>query len=374
MSKCINNSDNKSLKKNITLNSLGYSPFFEKRRRESGLEDFGIGRVIAEHKGRYRVMTEQGEFDAEIVGSMRYSAESRSDFPAVGDWVSVTEFGESNMLIHAIIGRKTVLSRKAVGRRGEEQIIATNIDKSFIVQAIDRDFSINRIERYMAICREAGVEPVAILNKTDLIEKEEADRLLARVKARLGDISVILFSNNNGCGLKDLQSHITANKTYCLLGSSGVGKSTLINTLSGKNVMRTGEIGEIGEGTGRGKHVTTHRQLVILEGGGLLIDNPGMREIGMTDLDQGLELTFDIISEVAEECRFSDCTHTGEAGCAVIEAVEDGDISEDSYENFLKMVREKEHYESTVAEKRRRGKSFAKMVKQVKKVKENRRR
>ncbi|WP_268034744.1 ribosome small subunit-dependent GTPase A [Algoriphagus sp. PAP.12] len=278
--------------------------------------------------------------------------------------MAISKYNEDEALIHAIYPRKTILERQAVGKHGEKQIIATNIDFAFIVLAIDRDFSINRIERYLTICNNSKVSPYIILSKIDLIDEDELSSLVSKVQERIPHIPIFTISNENLSGIKKIREVIKKGKTYCLLGSSGVGKSSLSNILLGNNSMKTDIIST---STNRGKHVTSHRELLILENGGILIDNPGMREVGMADVGKGLEETFDTIYELSKDCKFKDCTHINEKGCAVIEAIENGDLACSTYENFLKMEREKSHFESTVAEKRKKDKQFGKMMKNFKK-------
>ncbi|MFB6341926.1 ribosome small subunit-dependent GTPase A [Saccharicrinis sp. FJH62] len=353
----------------MTLEDLGYNTELENYRVKNHLDSFEVGRVISEHKERYIVKTAEKEYDSEIIGNLRFTANSRSDFPAVGDWVAVSEYNDRNALIHAIFPRKTVIERQAVGKQGEKQIIATNIDHAFIVQAVDRDFNINRIERYLTICYTSNVSPVVILSKTDLIAEEELKALVTGVKERIKQVPVIALSNENQKGLDTIKARIKKGETYCLLGSSGVGKSTLSNNLAGRQQMKTNAISS---STNKGRHVTSHRELLLLENGGILIDNPGMREVGVTDSTQGLEITFDDIIRLSKDCKYKDCTHTSETGCAIIAAVENAEIDRSSYENYLRMEREKAHFESTVAEKRKKAKEFGKMIKQYKKNKNHR--
>ncbi|MBI1183265.1 ribosome small subunit-dependent GTPase A [bacterium] len=352
----------------MTLQDLGYNIEFENYRKEHNLFSFGVGRVISEHKERYVVKTPEKEYDGEIVGNLRFAALNRSDFPAVGDWVAISEYDDDKVLIHAVFPRKTILERQAVGKHGEKQIIATNIDVAFIVQAVDRDFNINRIERYLTICHTSNVKPIIILNKIDLINNNELSDLISQVQERIKQVPIIPISNETQKGFEKLRERIAKGKTYCLLGSSGVGKSTLLNNLSGKALMKTNLISA---STNKGRHVTSHRELLVLEYGGILIDNPGMREVGIADSKEGLEITFNTIIELAQGCKFKDCTHTTEVGCAVLKAVETGEIDKSSYENFLRMEREKEHFESTVAERRKKDKDFGKMIKNYKKSNKN---
>jgi ribosome biogenesis GTPase len=283
----------------------------------------------------------------------------------VGDWVAISEYDDDKVFIRAVFPRKTIIERQAVGKQGEKQIIATNIDFAFIVQAVDRDFNINRIERYLTICNASHVKPIIILNKIDLIKDDEVSDLVSKVQERVKYVPVVAISNESQKGIDSVKDHIVKGMTYCLLGSSGVGKSTLLNNLSGKEKMKTEAISA---STSKGRHVTTHRELLVLENGGILIDNPGIREVGIADSAGGLEKTFARIAELSEACKFKDCTHTTEIDCAVITAVERGEVDGAFYENYLKMEREKEHFESTVAEKRKKDKGFGKMVKHFKKT------
>ncbi|PKP37160.1 MAG: ribosome small subunit-dependent GTPase A [Bacteroidetes bacterium HGW-Bacteroidetes-15] len=348
----------------MKLEDLGYNKTIESFINDQDLKGFEIGRVLIEHKERYVVKTLNGEYEAEILGNLRFSAKSREDFPAVGDWVALNVLENSFAIIHKILPRFSVIKRQAVGHFGDTQIIATNIDYAFIVQAADRDFNINRLERYLTICYSSKVEPIIVLSKCDLIDNVQVSELVNRIKSRIKNVPVIAISNETKTGYDSIIKLIEKGKTYCMLGSSGVGKSTLLNNLSGKELMKTGSISE---STSKGKHVTSHRELIILESGGILIDNPGMREVGIADSATGLEITFDRINDLSKECKFKDCTHTNETGCKVLEAMEDGEIDEESYQNYIRLEKEKEHYEATLIEKRKKEKSFGKMMKNYKK-------
>lgn len=346
----------------MTLEDIGYNDSLEKYRKDQNIDSFNVGRIILEHKDRYVVKTDTGELEAELVGNLRFSAESRNDLPAVGDWVAISEYDEGKALIHSIYPRHSIIERQAVGKSAEKQIIATNIDFGLIVQSVNRDFNVNRLERYLTICNASKVNPIIILSKIDLIEESELKILLGKIHDRIKNVPVIALSNPSQIGLDKISSILKKGKTYCLLGSSGVGKSTLLNKLIGKEVMGTGEISR---SIDRGKHVTSHRELVVLENGGILIDNPGMREVGITDSSNGIEITFDEIARLSQSCKFKDCSHINEKGCAILEAVENGEIDSDSYDNFQKMQREKTHFESSVAERRKKDKDFGKMIKSV---------
>jgi ribosome biogenesis GTPase len=348
----------------MKLEDFGYNDNIEKVRVENDLKDFEIGRVASEHKERYVVKTEKGDIEAEITGNLRFSAKSRKDFPAVGDWVALTIYDSDFSIIHKVLPRFSIISRQAVGQFGEVQIIATNIDYALLVQSVDRDFNINRLERYLTICHSSKANPIIVLTKTDLInEKSKAD-IIESLNKRIKDIPVIAISNETRDGYEALKTFIEKGKTFCLLGSSGVGKSTLLNNLSGRHIMRTDAISQT---TNKGRHVTSHRELIVLENGGILIDNPGMREVGIIDTSNGLETTFDMIISLSQNCKFKDCTHRNETGCCVLDAVEKGEIDKSSYENYLKMEKEKIYFESSVVERRKKEKDFGKIVKNYKK-------
>jgi ribosome biogenesis GTPase len=347
----------------MTIKDLGYNAELEKYRKDQGLDAFEVGRVISEHKDRYVVKTKNGEYNSEVIGNLRFTAESKNDLPAVGDWVAISEYDENKALIHSVYPRHSILERKAAGKISQTQIIATNIDYALIIQSVNRDFNINRIERYLTICHSSKIKPIIVLSKIDLIEKSQLDKTLESLNKRLKNVSIIAISNLSQIGLDKIKAQLSKGKTYCLLGSSGVGKSTLINNLVGEKLMITGEISE---SIDRGKHITTHRELIVTENG-ILIDNPGMREVGITNSTDGLEMTFDGFLELSQNCKFNDCTHTNEKHCAILKAVENGEIEHESYVNFLKMARERDFFESSLEERKKKDKDFGKMIKSYKK-------
>jgi ribosome biogenesis GTPase / thiamine phosphate phosphatase len=348
----------------MRLVDLGFNDELERFRMENNPGNFEVGRVVTEHRERYLIRTDKDEFEAEVTGNLRFTAKGREDFPAVGDWVFLTSYDSGFALIHRIFPRFSVVKRQAAGQSGEVQIIAANIDYAFVVQAIDRDFNINRIERYLIICNSSNVIPIIVLTKIDLIDERRLHEILAVLNERIKNTHILSVSNLSLDGITVLKSHIEKGKTYCMLGSSGVGKSTLINNLAGQPIMRTDALSI---STNKGRHVTSHRELVIIEDGGILIDNPGMREVGISDSGGGLEITFDVIANLSRHCKFIDCTHTTEIGCSVLAAVKEGTINEASYENYLKMQKEKAHYEATVAERQKKDKDFGKIMKNYKK-------
>ncbi len=352
----------------MKLADIGYTKELEQYRIENNLKDFDAGRIISEHKERYIVLTEQGESEAEITGNLRYTAQSREDFPAVGDWVALSIFDHGISIIHKIFPRFSIISRQSVGQSGEIQIIAANIDHAFLVQAADRDFNINRLERYLSICYASKVNPIIVLTKTDLNQEQKVSEIMDNIARRITNVPVIPVSNTTHAGYDTLKKTFEKGKTYCLLGSSGAGKSTLLNNLSGKTIMKTDAISS---STNKGRHITSHRELIILDNGAMLIDNPGMREVGITDSTNGLETTFEKIINLSSCCKFKDCTHTTEAECSILQALERGEIDKSSYDNYLKLAKEKAFFESTLAERKKKDKNFGKMLKTYKKTARN---
>lgn len=348
----------------MNLEDLGYNETLKHWWEENSLDGFEPGRVVEEHKEKYLVRTACAEYEAEITGNLRYTAESREDFPTVGDWVAFAVYEGGLAVIHRIFPRFSILRRNAVGKFGETQVIAANIDYAFLIQAADRDFNLNRLERYLTICNASRVHPIVVLSKIDLIDSHELSVLMERIQHRIGDIPLLALSNITQQGVDSLRTTIERGKTYCLLGSSGVGKSTLLNALSGTTLMKTDSVSDRMK---KGRHVTSHRALVVLPSGGILIDNPGMREVGIADSGEGIEVTFDRIARLAMDCRFKDCTHTSETGCAVLKALQRGEIEEGSYRNYLKLRKEEAHFESSVAERRKKDRAFGKMLKNYKK-------
>jgi ribosome biogenesis GTPase len=349
------------MKKEFILEDFGYDAFFESNRKRLKLDGFSVARVIAEYKGAYRVKNPVNECLARITGKQVFNALSREDYPAVGDWVAITEFDAKWAVIRGVLPRKTVIKRK-YSNKNETQIIATNIDVAFVVESINRDYSLNRFERYFAIAKNGGVKPALILNKIDLISKEELDSKLVQIKDRFNGVDIILASTITNDGLDELKRRISKGKTYCFLGSSGVGKSSLINKLLGKGIIKTKDISLR---TGRGKHATTNREMYFLENGGIVIDNPGMREVGMTDASEGIDNLFDEITTLAKKCKYVDCTHIHEPGCEVLSALKLNKLDEGKYSNYIGLKKESEYYKLNELQKREKDRKFGRFVKKA---------
>jgi len=346
-----------------TLQNLGYDDFFESNRKKMGLDGFLMARVISEQKGTYKVKDQDGEYTGRITGKQMFEASLREDYPAVGDWVAIIKLDEERAVIKKILPRKTIIKRKC-NSKNEAQVVGANIDVAFVVESVDRDYNLNRFERYFAIAKDGGVTPAIILNKTDLLTADELNVLSSQLKERFPDTDIIFTSVTKNDGVDELKRYIKKWKTHCFLGSSGVGKSSLINRLLGKDVIKTEDISSYSE---RGKHVTTVRQMYFLENGGIVIDNPGMREVGMTDVNAGIDDLFDAIVALAKKCKYADCTHTHEPGCEVLAAVKAGKINKDHYANYLNLKKEAEYYEMNALEKKEKDRQFGKFIKQAKK-------
>lgn len=350
-------------KTGISLEDLGYDEFFESARKKLELKEYPIARIIAEHKELYRVKDEDREYLAKITGKQMFTATKREDYPAVGDWVAIEKLPEDKAIIRGVLPRKTTLKKKYSDKQ-ENQIIATNIDTAFITESMDRDYNLNRFERYLILTAEANIKPAIILNKIDLISDTELKSKIDEIKSRFNSIDIILTSAITEQGLNELRNHIIKGKTYCFLGSSGVGKSSLINKLLGKDEIVTDEISM---STGKGKHTTTTREMYFIENGGIVIDNPGTREVGIASSDIGIENVFGEITSLSKDCKFSDCTHMHEPNCAILKAMEEQKLDKDRYANYVKLKKESDFYKMTDLEKREKDRKFGQFIKKYQK-------
>ncbi len=353
------------------IKKLGFNQWFLDRVGPAPPMDFEIARVISVHKDRYVITNGKDEILAALVGKLAFSAQSPLDYPTVGDWVFAQIYDDGQMaIIHAILPRKTLLKRKTPGKKIDFQLIAANIDTAFIMQSLDANFNLRRLERYLVITYESKIQPVVVLSKSDLCASEEIEKNIAAVRKIMPHLQVQPFSNENGSGLEAIRDLLTPGRTYCLLGSSGVGKTTLLNNLIGESQFITKTVRAKDR---KGRHATTSRQLIRMDCGAMVIDNPGMRELGVFSVASGLDEAFSEINALSKQCRFNDCAHLNEKGCAVLKAVESGELSEKRYNNYIKMAKESIHNEMSYLEKRQKNKAFGKMVKTVMKHKRNRR-
>jgi len=342
---------------------LGYNSFFDDARVKLGAALVRVARVTAEHKGAYEVTTGSDYFRATVTGKRMLTATGRADYPVVGDWVVMQADSNPTKIITDILPRQTLLQKKHSGR-DEAQPIAANVDVVFIVESLDGDFSPNRFERYLVLVQDSGAKPIFILNKSDLLPEEDLAATIDQLKKRFADIEIVPLSTINQQGFSTLQATIKPNLTYCFVGSSGVGKSSIINLLVGQNTIRTNIISDR---TGRGQHTTTARQIYFLPSGGIIIDNPGSREVGLVDSKSSVHDVFSTISELAANCRFTDCQHAGEPGCAIAAALESGNITEAQYQNYIKLRKETEHYEMSRYDRRQKDRQFGQFLKKAKK-------
>lgn len=350
----------------MTLTALGWGPFFADAFQPHSEAGLLPGRVTVQHRGAWLVLTELGELRAELAGRLVRDADP-GGVPAVGDWVAVAPRpGEGAGTIHAVLPRRTLFSRKVAGPsdRIEEQVVAANVDAVLIVAGLGHDLNLRRLERYLTAAWESGAEPVIVLTKADLYD--DVAGAVAAVEAIAFGVPVHALSGITGEGVDALAPYLREGRTVALLGSSGVGKSTLVNLLAGRQVLATQETRE----DGRGRHTTSHRELVPLQGGAILLDTPGMRELQLWDASSGLEEAFADVAELAAGCRFADCGHEREPGCAVQAALGDGRLEAERWESYLKLQRELQALEirqdaRLSAEERRKRRVFARSRRRI---------
>jgi len=349
-----------SAKQNDQLGELGFCEFFAEQLTEDMRARAQLGRIVEEQRGGYRVA---GEWEgwAELSGRLRHQAASRASLPAVGDWVALsTGAADGRATISDVLARRSQLSRAAAGTAVEEQIVAANVDTVFLVTSFNQDLNAHRLDRYLTMVWEGGAVPVVLLNKMDLCQDAELESTLKQARARLPFVDVHAVSALSAAGLAALLPYLRPKATVALLGSSGVGKSSLVNRLTGGDLQRVAEIRETDD---RGRHTTTSRQLIKLPCGALLIDTPGMRELRPWSATTGLDAAFADIAELAEECRFADCSHTREPGCAIVDAVSEGRLEADRLEHYRALLAEaafeaRKHDKAAAAAEKRRWKQI----------------
>lgn len=347
----------------MEIRDLGFDQWFEDHSNEFHQEGCSFARISAVDRGSYLIKKESGEIPAELTGKLLYQVESSMDLPCVGDWVTAYYYNDDTAaIIHRIFPRKTFLRRKSAGEKVDYQMIAANIDTAFIVQSCHFDFNPHRLDRYLVMAADGHVEPVVVLTKTDLIPRDELDEKLSIIGA-VSKARVLALSNVTGIGFDEFQQMLIPGRTYCLLGSSGVGKTTLVNRLIGREAFHTKAI----SGTGEGTHTTSRRQLIVLSQGAMLIDTPGMRELGIVGAGDGVNVGFEEFAALSSHCRYANCSHEHESGCAVRAAVERGELSEDRYSSYLKLKKESEFHEMSYLDKRKKDRAFGKFLKTAKK-------
>lgn len=349
----------------MDLSALGFDEWFRERTSDLLQPGYSIARVTAVDRGSFLIRSQDAEIRAALPGKFRFAAHSATEVPCVGDWVCVQGHGSGGpAIIHSVAPRKTFLRRKSPGKTVDFQMIAANIDVAFIVQACHYDFNIRRLDRYLVMASEGHIEPRIVLSKTDLIAPEAVEQTIAQIKCAGITAQILALSNTTSVGLDDFHTLLDPGKTYCLIGSSGVGKTTLINRLVGRDVFGTKAVSATGEGV----HTTSRRHLLTLANGAMLIDTPGMRELGLLEASEGMDGTFAEIREAALSCRFSDCTHKGEPGCAVSKAVKLGNVSEDRYQSYLTLKKEADFHDLSYSQKRKKDKAFGRFIKTAKKT------
>ena len=348
----------------MTLEEFGFRPWFRDQLDPDNADGLTVARVTAVHKGACEVSNGEETQEAKTTGRLRHRAKSKLDYPTVGDWVLVKDFDHEDFgTIQAVLKRQSELKRKTAGRTVRYQLIASNIDTAFIMQTLGPGYNLQRLERYLVMVNESGIEPVVLLSKRDLLAEAELEDVVAEVRQRMPNAQIFTFSNTDRNGLDEVMALFQPGRTCCIIGSSGVGKTTLLNNLLGdEDALFTLPVRDK---DGKGLHSTTWRELITLDNGALVVDTPGMRELGQLDVNEGINETFDDITELAAQCRFNDCSHVGTLGCAVIAAVENGEIPEARYNNFVRLMKEAAFHDQSKLEKRDQDKKLSRFHRSV---------
>ena len=340
------------------LESFGWTRFREQINYQESADSL-IGRVFSIKGFKYYIVSDAGEKECELAGRLLFGSETE-ELPKVGDWICFLDYGETGFIID-VLPRVNLLARKNPGTRTEKQVLAANIDVAFVVQGIDRDFNLNRLERYLVQLSMCGISPVVILNKADL--SSEREYFVHEIEKLQRDCSIIFCSTLSVDGIDELVNALQPGLTYILIGSSGVGKSSILNALMNRDLQKTASMSEL---TSKGKHTTTTRDLFQLANGSMMIDTPGMREFGLTMEDsETSDALFPPIQELSRQCRYSDCTHQDEPGCAVLAALHNGDLEHGIYESYLKLIKELRRFQVKIEDRKRISKQWGKMSREA---------
>ena len=351
----------------MQLIDFGWNSFFEEHYNNLNLKQFSPARVMRENKSNYILMSEAGELNAQVTGKMLYE-QNEQQLPVVGDWVLIQPFDDAGAIIHEVLPRQSSFERKVAGEETKAQVVAANVDTVFLVNGLDDDFNIRRIERYINTVYDSGASPVIVLNKADVCNDIASYK--AEIESIAFGIPVFIISALNGDGLDEMQAYLKKGNTVALIGSSGVGKSTIINHFLGFEKMK---VRDVSDEKSKGRHTTTHRELIRLPSGALFMDTPGMRELQLWGDESTLKKTFEDIEQFAGLCKFKDCQHNNEPGCKVLEAIEAAELVEERLSSFRKLQRELEHLASRKDQYGRhllkqKGKKFASMIRQKYKI------